>query len=122
MPVKKLVSADGVTSWVETTDDDVECVGWKCYLLADNGTTATMNDWQEGDQARCQTMGEIVAGGTYSDVSNKSYWRTIPDGGVSTQNEKFTALRRKLTLMRMATSRRKEYRWNCTMGRRLLGL
>lgn len=87
VPVKQSVSG-GVTSWVETTDDDVECVGWKCYLLADNGTTATMNDWQEGDQARCQTMGEIVAGGAYSDVSNKSYWRTIPDGGISTQNEK----------------------------------
>lgn len=87
VPVKKLVS-NGVTSWVETAEDDMECVGWKCYLLADNGTTATMNDWQEGDQARCQTMGEIVAGGAYSDVSNKSYWRTIPDGGVSTQNEK----------------------------------
>lgn len=87
VPVKKLVS-NGVTTWVKTTENDVECVGWKCYLLADNGTTATMNDWQEGDQARCQTMGEIVAGGTYSDVSNKSYWRTIPDGGVSTQNEK----------------------------------
>lgn len=88
VPVKRLVSADGVISWVKTAEDDTECVGWKCYLLADNGTTATMNDWQEGDQARCQTMGEIVAGGTYSDVSNKSYWRTIPDGGVSTQNEK----------------------------------
>ena len=87
VPVKKSVS-NGVTSWVETAEDDVECVGWKCYLLADNGTTATMNDWQEGDQARCQTMGEITAGGTYSDVSNKSYWRTIPDGGISTQNEK----------------------------------
>ena len=87
VPVKKSVS-NGVTSWVETAEDDVECVGWKCYLLADNGTTATMNDWQEGDQARCQTMGEIVAGGAYSDVSNKSYWRTIPKGGVSTQNEK----------------------------------
>lgn len=88
VPVKRLVSADGVISWVKTAEDDTECVGWKCYLLADNGTTATMNDWQEGDQARCQTMGEIVAGGTYSDVSNKSYWRTIPDGGISTQNEK----------------------------------
>lgn len=87
VPVKKLVS-NGVTTWVKTTENDVECVGWKCYLLADNGTTATMNDWQEGDQARCQTMGEIVAGGAYSDVSNKSYWRTIPNGGVSTQNEK----------------------------------
>ena len=87
VPVKKLVS-NGVTTWVETTEDDAERVGWKCYLLADNGTTATMNDWQEGDQARCQTMGEIVAGGTYQNVSNKSYWRTIPKGGVSTQNEK----------------------------------
>lgn len=87
VPVKKLVS-NGVTTWVKTTENDVECVGWKCYLLADNGTTATMNDWQEGDQARCQTIGEIVAGGAYSDVSNKSYWRTIPDGGISTQNEK----------------------------------
>lgn len=87
VPVKKLVS-NGVTTWVKTTENDVECVGWKCYLLADNGTTATMNDWQEGDQARCQTMGEIVSGGTYQNASNKSYWRTIPNGGVSTQNEK----------------------------------
>ena len=88
VPVKQSVSADGVTSWVETTENDVERFGWKCYLLADNGTTATMNYWHEGDQARCQTMGEIAAGGAYSDVSNKSYWRTIPNGGVSTQNEK----------------------------------
>lgn len=87
VPVKQSVS-DGVTTWVETTEDDTECIGWKCYLLADDGTTATMNDWQEGDQARCQTMGEIVTGGTYTDASNKSYWRTIPNGGVSTQNEK----------------------------------
>lgn len=88
VPVKESVSADGVISWVETTADDAECAGWKCYLLADNGTTATMNYWQEGDQVRCQTIGEIVAGGAYSDTSNKSYWRTILDGGVSTQNEK----------------------------------
>lgn len=87
VPVKQSVS-NGVTTWVKTTEDDVECVGWKCYLLADNGTTATMNDWQEGDQARCQTMGEIVSGGTYQNASNKSYWRTIPDSGVSKQNEK----------------------------------
>lgn len=88
VPVKKMVSADGVTSWVEKTEEDTEYFGWKCYLLADNGTTATMNYWQDGDQVRCQTMGEIAAGGAYSDVSNKSYWRTIPNGGVSTQNEK----------------------------------
>ena len=88
VPVKQSVSATGVTTWVKTTEGDTECVGWKCYLLADNGTTATMNYWQEGAQVRCQTMGEITSGGTYNDASNKSYWRTIPDGGVSTQNEK----------------------------------
>lgn len=88
VPVKQSVSANGVTTWVKTTEDDAECVGWKCYLLADDGTTATMNYWQEGDQVRCQTIGEIASGGTYNDASNKSYWRTIPDGGVSTQNEK----------------------------------
>lgn len=88
VPVKKSVSATGATTWAEMTEDDAECVGWKCYLLADNGTTATMNYWQEGDQVRCQTIGEIVAGGTYNDASNKSYWRTIPKDGVSTQNEK----------------------------------
>lgn len=87
VPVKQSVS-NGVTTWVKTTEDDTECVGWKCYLLADNGTTATMNYWQDGDQVRCQTMGEIASGGTYNDASNKSYWRTIPNSGVSTQNEK----------------------------------
>lgn len=87
VPVKQSVS-NGVTTWEETTEDDAECVGWKCYLLADDGTTATMNYWQEGDQVRCKTMGEITSGGTYNDASNKSYWRTIPNSGVSTQNEK----------------------------------
>lgn len=77
---------DEDSEWHETTVD--KCEGWLCYLLADDGTTATMNYWQEGDQVRCQTIGEIVAGGAYSDTSNKSYWRTILDGGVSTQNEK----------------------------------
>ena len=47
-----------------------------------------MNYWEEGDQVRCQTMGEITSAGTYQDVSNKAYWRTIPDNGVSTKNEK----------------------------------
>lgn len=74
------------SSWVESAND--ECEGWKCYLLADNGTTATMNYWQEGDQVRCQTTGEIASGGTYTDESNKSYWRTIVKNGVSHINEK----------------------------------
>lgn len=86
VPVRRIVNETYDYEWMECSEKI--CDGWKCYLLADNGTTATMNYWQEGDQVRCQTMGEIVAGGAYSDVSNKSYWRTIPDFGVSTQNEK----------------------------------
>lgn len=86
VPVRRIVNETYDYEWMECSEKI--CDGWKCYLLADNGTTATMNYWQDGDQVRCQTMGEIAAGGAYSDVSNKSYWRTIPNGGVSTQNEK----------------------------------
>lgn len=74
------------SEWIKTSVD--KCEGWLCYLLADDGTTATQNLWREGDQVRCQTIGEIVAGGAYSDTSNKSYWRTIPTNGVSQRNEK----------------------------------
>ena len=74
------------SSW--TTSTDAECEGWKCYLLADDGTTATQNYWQVGDQVKCQTFGQITSAGTYTDVSNKAYWRTIPTNGISTANEK----------------------------------
>ena len=91
VPVKKVTATSGTSStvtWEECEVTDADCAGWKCYLLADNGTTATMNDWQEGDQARCETMGEITSSGSYENTANRSYWRTIPDGGVSTANEK----------------------------------
>lgn len=86
VPVRRIINKTYDYEWMECGEEI--CDGWKCYLLADNGTTATINYWQEGDQVRCQTMGEIVSGGTYNDASNKSYWRTIPNGGVSAQNEK----------------------------------
>ena len=58
--------------------------GWKCYLLADDGSTATQNTWRVKDQARCQTF-DVLAG-RYEGVSNKSYWRLVTD--VSTQPSK----------------------------------
>lgn len=91
VPVKRGTATSGTSStvtWVACDADDKDCVGWKCWLLADDGTTATMNYWQEGDQARCRTMGEIISSGSYENTANRSYWRTIPDGGVSTENEK----------------------------------
>jgi hypothetical protein len=72
------------SEWHETTVD--KCEGWLCYLLADDGTTATQNLWREGDQVRCKTIGTLSTGTT--NASNKSYWRTIPEYGVSSVNEK----------------------------------
>ena len=63
-----------------------EVTGWKCYLLADDGTTATTNLWQEDDQVRCQTFN--IAEGVYQNVSNKNYWRRVTS--VSKTNEVIT--------------------------------
>lgn len=72
------------SEWMETSVD--MCEGWLCYLLADDGTMATQNMWKEGDQVRCKTIGTLSTG--TMDASNKSYWRTIPEHGVSSVNEK----------------------------------
>lgn len=72
------------SEWIEASVD--KCEGWLCYLLADDGTTATQNLWREGDQVRCKTIGTLATGTT--NASNKSYWRTIPEHGVSSVNEK----------------------------------
>lgn len=63
-----------------------EAVGWKCYLLADDGTMATTNQWMVDDQARCQTFN--IAEGVYQNVSNKNYWRRVTQ--VSKTNEQIT--------------------------------
>lgn len=67
----------------ETTN---ELIGWKCYLLADDGTTATINSWKVDDQVRCKTFN--IKAGVYENVSNKDYWRLVTK--VSTENEAIT--------------------------------
>lgn len=67
----------------ETTN---ELIGWKCYLLADDGTTATINSWKVDDQVRCKTFN--IKAGVYENVSNKDYWRLVTK--VSAENEAIT--------------------------------
>lgn len=67
----------------ETTN---ELIGWKCYLLADDGTTATINSFKVDDQVRCQTFN--IKPGVYENVSNQNYWRMVTK--VSTENEVIT--------------------------------
>ena len=67
----------------ETTN---ELIGWKCYLLADDGTTAIINSFKVDDQVRCKTFN--IKAGVYENVSNKDYWRLVTK--VSTENEVIT--------------------------------
>lgn len=67
----------------ETTN---ELIGWRCYLLADDGTTATINSFKVDDQVRCKTFN--IAPGVYENVSNRDYWRLVTK--VSTENEVIT--------------------------------
>lgn len=67
----------------ETTN---ELIGWKCYLLADDGTTATINSFKVDDQVRCKTFN--IKAGVYENVTNKDYWRLVTK--VSAENEVIT--------------------------------
>lgn len=67
----------------ETTN---ELIGWQCYLLADDGTTATINSFKVDDQVRCKTFN--IKAGVYENASNKDYWRLVTK--VSTENEVIT--------------------------------
>lgn len=83
-----LSPAAGKISYIKEVYSDTtnEMIGWKCYLLADDGTTATINSFKVDDQVRCKTFN--IAPGVYDNVSNKDYWRLVTK--VSTENEVIT--------------------------------
>ena len=63
---------------VELSDGN-NVVAYKCYAVADDGTTKTMNWWHVGMMALCQTFN--VKSGTSYKVSNRYYWRLVVDTG-----------------------------------------
>ena len=73
--VEKVFGKDGET-----------VVGYKCYILKDDGTMATQNGWVVGDQALCQTFD--IEEGVYQNVSNQYYWRLVTQ--VSEENVTIT--------------------------------
>lgn len=83
-----LSPAAGKISYIKEVYSDTtnEMIAWKCYLLADDGTTATINSFKVEDQVRCKTFN--IAPGVYENVSNKDYWRLVTK--VSTENEAIT--------------------------------
>lgn len=56
----------------ELYDEADKLRGWRCWLLADDGTTATQNMWRVGDQARCQTFGLAD-----KQKPTRSWWRLV---------------------------------------------
>lgn len=52
---------------------------YRCYFYSDDGTTATMNYWKVGDQARCQQFN--IDAGRYTNVENRFYWRLVTNVG-----------------------------------------
>ena len=50
-------------------------VAYKCYALADDGTTRTMNWWHVGMMALCQTFN--VKAGESESLQNRYYWRMV---------------------------------------------
>lgn len=83
-----LSPAAGKISYIKEVYSEItnEMIGWKCYLLADDGTTATINSFKVDDQVRCKTFN--IKAGVYENVSNKDYWRIVTK--VSTENEVIT--------------------------------
>ena len=50
-------------------------IAYKCYAVADDGTTKTMNWWHVGMMALCQTFN--VKAGESEKLANRYYWRMV---------------------------------------------
>ena len=57
-------------------------IAYKCYALADDGTTRTMNWWHVGMMALCQTFN--VKAGKTERLQNRYYWRMVIGVGQET--------------------------------------
>lgn len=55
--------------------DDIRT--FRCYVMADDGTTATRNMWTIGEQARCDEF-DVKEGNSHG-TRNRHYWRLVTD-------------------------------------------
>lgn len=70
---------------VDVLDESKTVIAYKCYALADDGTTKTMNWWHPGMMALCQTF-NVKAGDT-ANLANRYYWRLVVGVGQETLND-----------------------------------
>ena len=65
--------------------DGETVVAYKCYCVADDGTTRTQNWWKPGMMALSQTFN--VKEGTTENAANRRYWRLCVDAGQETLDD-----------------------------------
>ncbi len=76
--------------------DFSEVVKFRCWLKSDDGTTRTINTWQVGMLARCQTFDVSHGSGTHEgtwhgkNVTNKLYWRAVTAIGEAITKESYS--------------------------------
>ena len=70
---------------VDVLNDSKVVIAYKCYALADDGTTKTMNWWHPGMMALCQTF-NVKAGDT-ANLANRYYWRLVVGVGQETLSD-----------------------------------
>ena len=70
---------------VDVLNDSKVVIAYKCYALADDGTTKTMNWWHPGMMALCQTF-NVKAGDT-DNLANRYYWRLVVGVGQETLSD-----------------------------------
>ena len=70
---------------VDVLNESKDVTAYKCYALADDGTTKTMNWWHPGMMALCQTF-NVKAGDT-ANLANRYYWRLVVGVGQETLND-----------------------------------
>ena len=75
-------NAGSTIAKVVALNNDNQVVAYKCYAVADDGTTKTKNWWHVGMMALCQTFN--VKAGVSNNVSNRYYWRLVVDVGQET--------------------------------------
>ncbi len=75
----KFIPANGGVLSCFDGDAATDAAAYRCYFHQDDGTTATTNLWEVGDQARCQTFN--IKEGKYKGVSNRRYWRLVKKVG-----------------------------------------
>ena len=71
----KFIPANGGVLGCFDGNAATDAAAYRCYFHQDDGTTATTNLWEVGDQARCQTFN--IKEGKYKGVSNRRYWRFV---------------------------------------------